>query len=122
MFELTGEEYRILRSQFGTLKQGGHSKYLPMAFTEQGVAMLSNVLNSEKAISVNINITRVFTKLRQMLTDNTDIHLEIEKIKHSLDSQDKNIELVFQYLDELKIKHPPLLPDRERVGFKIGRH
>ncbi|SEL94013.1 ORF6N domain-containing protein [Parapedobacter koreensis] len=122
MFELSDGEYHVLRSQIGTLKQGGHSKYPPMAFTEQGVAMLSSVLNSTQAIAVNIQIMRIFTKIRQILMDNTDIRLEIEKIKRSLDNHDKNIGLVFQYLDELndKIARPPLLPDRERVGFKIG--
>ncbi|MFB2121316.1 ORF6N domain-containing protein [Parapedobacter sp. 2B3] len=123
MFELTNEEHRILRSQFGTLKQGEHSKYLPMVFTEQGIAMLSSVLNSQRAIQVNIRIMRIFNQLRTAIMSETDIRLEIEKIKRSLDNQDKNIELVFQYLDELndKIKRPPLLPDREMVGYKIGQ-
>ncbi|HWV74419.1 MAG TPA: ORF6N domain-containing protein [Pseudosphingobacterium sp.] len=123
MFELSKEEYRMLRSQFGTLKHGEHAKYLPMAFTEQGVAMLSSVLNSPQAIAVNIQIMRIFTKLRQILMDNTDIRLEIEKIKRSLDNNNKNIELVFQYLDELnnKIKHPPIQQNREILGYKIGQ-
>jgi regulator of replication initiation timing len=90
MFELTDIEFSSLRSQIGTLKRGEHSKYLPMAFTEQGVAMLSSVLNSRRAISVNIQIIRIFTKLRQMFFDNTDLRLEIEKIKTKLDSHDKN--------------------------------
>lgn len=122
MFELTNGEYRILRSQFGTLKQGEHSKYSPMVFTEQGVAMLSSVLNSKRAIQVNILMMRIFNQLRTAIMSETDIRLEIERIKRSLGNHDKNIELVFQYLDELneKIKNPPLLPDRERVGYKIG--
>ena len=82
MFELTSTEYEILRSQFGTLKQGGHSKYLPMAFTEQGVAMLSSVLNSPPAIKVNIQIIRVFTKIREVLTETLTVKLEIEHIKN----------------------------------------
>jgi len=87
--------------------------------------MLSSILNSERAVSVNIQIMRVFTRIRQMLSDNTELRLEIEKIKRKLDNQDKNTELIFQYLDELndKIKRPPpLLPDREMVGYKIGRN
>ena len=65
MFELTAEEYDSLRCQLGILKRGEHSKYAPMAFTEQGVAMLSSVLNSPTAIKVNIQIIRVFTKMRE---------------------------------------------------------
>ena len=75
MFELNKEEYESLRSQFGTLKRGEHSKYLPMAFTEQGVAMLSSVLNSKLAIEVNIQIIRVFSKMRAMILSNKDILL-----------------------------------------------
>ena len=75
MFELTTNKYESLRSQFGTLKRGEHSKFLPMVFTEQGVAMLSSVLNSERAIKVNIQIIRIFTRIRQMLMDNTELRL-----------------------------------------------
>ena len=117
MFELTLEEYGSLRSQFGTLKQGAHSKYLPIVFTEQGVAMLSSVLNSKQAINVNIQIMRIFTKVRQMLTDNLSVKLEIEVIKAKLASQDKNIELVFNYLDELIDKQENPQP-RKQIGFK----
>jgi hypothetical protein len=117
MFELTLEEYESLRSQFGTLKQGAHSKYLPIVFTEQGVAMLSSVLNSKQAINVNIQIMRIFTKVRQMLTDNLSVKLEIEVIKTKLASQDKNIELVFNYLDELIEKQVNPQP-RKQIGFK----
>jgi hypothetical protein len=67
MFELTKNEYDSLRCQFGTLKRGEHSKYLPMAFIEQGVAMLSSVLNSEHAVEVNISIMRAFVHLRKMI-------------------------------------------------------
>ncbi|MFC1822774.1 ORF6N domain-containing protein, partial [Thermodesulfobacteriota bacterium] len=66
MFELTRDEYNTLRSQSGTLKRGAHSKYLPMAFTEQGVAMLSSVLNTDRAIEVNIVIMRAFVQLRKI--------------------------------------------------------
>jgi len=84
MFELTIDEYNSLRSQIGTLKRGQHAKYLPMAFTEQGVSMLSSVLNSSSAINVNILIIRIFTRIRQMFLDNTELRLEIEKIKGKL--------------------------------------
>lgn len=117
MFELTTEEYHILRSQKGTLKQGEHSKYLPMAFTEKGVAMLSSVLNSQRAINVNIQIIRIFTRIRQLFIDNTELRLEIEKIKTKLDNQGKNMEVVFRYLDEL-IEQKEKPQPRKRIGFK----
>lgn len=78
MFQLTREEYSSLRLQIETLKQGAHSKFLPYAFTEQGVAMLSSVLNSKQAIVVNIQIIRVFTKMREIISSNKDILLKLE--------------------------------------------
>jgi len=120
MFELTEKENEILRRQFGTLGWGTYSKYLPMAFTEQGVAMLSSVLNSDKAVEVNIQIIRVFTKMRQMLADNTEVRLEIEKIKKKLDNHGKNMEIVFQHLDELIEKKENKKP-RKLIGYKIKK-
>lgn len=117
MFELTKEENEILRSQFVTLKRGQHSKYLPFAFTEQGVAMLSSVLNSDRAIMVNIQIIRVFVDMRDMLTDTLSLKLDIENVKKKLESHDKNIELVFNYLDELMEKQENPKP-RKQIGFK----
>ena len=116
MFELTQQEYEILRSQFGTSSWGG-MRYVPMAFTEQGVAMLSSVLNSPTSIKVNIQIIRVFTKIRQILGDNLSMKLEIEEIKEKLSNNTKNIELVFSYLDELNDKKENSEP-RKEIGFK----
>ena len=116
MFELTKVEYEILRSQFGTSSWGG-SRIEPMVFTEQGVAMLSSVLSSPTAIRVNIEIIRIFTKIRESLTDNLNIKLEIEDIKKKLTNQDKNIELVFSYLDELIDKQENPL-QRTKIGYK----
>jgi hypothetical protein len=116
MFQLTKAEFEILIFQIGTSKWGGRRK-LPYAFTEQGVAMLSGVLNSERAIKVNIQIMRVFTKVREILMDNMSIRLEIEEIKKKLTNQDKNIELVFSYLDELIEKHDNK-KDIQVKGFK----
>lgn len=116
MFQLTPKEYESLRFQIGILNRGGHSKYMPYVFSEQGVAMLSSVLTSDRAIAVNIQIMRIFTRIRQMLMDNTELRLEIEKIKKKLDNHDKNMEIVFQYLDELiEKKEKP----RKQIGFKI---
>ena len=116
MFELSIEEFTILRSQFVTSSWGG-ARYVPMAFAEQGVAMLSSVLKSKQAIHVNIQIMRVFTRMREMLTDTLSLKLDIEEIKKKLENQDKNIELVFSYLDEL-IEKKDNPESRKRVGFK----
>lgn len=128
MFQLTKDEWANLKSQFVMSSWGGRRRE-PFVFTEHGVLMLSSVLNSKRAIQVNIRIMRVFNQIRTAVIGTTDIRLEIAEIKNALarqskrqDDQDKNVELVFQYLDELneKIKRPPLLPDRERVGYKIS--
>jgi len=116
MFQLTKEEFDNLIFQFGTSSWGG-TRSLPFAFTEQGVAMLSGVLNSDRAIQVNIQIMRIFTKLREMLVENLSIRIEIESIKKKLVNQDKSIELVFSYLDELIEKHENPQP-RKQIGFK----
>jgi hypothetical protein len=118
MFQLTKEEFDILIFQIGASNWGGRRK-LPYAFTEQGVAMLSGVLNSELAITVNIQIMRVFTKVREILMDNLSVRLEIEEIKKQLVNHDKNIELVFSYLDELIEKHDNPKP-RKAIGFKTS--
>lgn len=101
MFELTEEENEILRSQFGTLKQGAHTKYLPMAFTEQGVAMLSSVLNSEQAILVNIHIIRVFTRMREMLLSHRELLQKLEQLESRLSGHDEEIQAIFDHLTEL---------------------
>lgn len=112
MFELDESEFKFLRSQIVTLnKRGTHSKYLPNVFTEQGIAMLSSVLRSPQAIQVNIQIMRVFTRIRQMVADYTTLQLEIAEIKYAVekiskrqDGQDKNVELIFEYIDRLQEK------------------
>jgi len=92
-------------------------RYAPMVFTEQGVAMLSSVLNSDRAIAVNIKIIRIFTKMRELLNDNLSLRLEIEEIKKKVTSQSKNIELVFSYLDEL-IDKKENEKERTKIGYK----
>lgn len=119
MFELTKIEYENLRSQFVTSSWGG-ARYLPMVFTEQGIAMLSSVLKSERAIAVNIKIIRVFTQIRNLLNDNLELRLEIEEIKKKLTNHSKNIELVFNYLDELIEKKTTEKP-RTKIGFKKNK-
>jgi len=116
MFELNEQEFENLRSHFGTSNWGG-TRYLPMAFTEQGVAMLSSVLNSPTAIKMNIQIIRVFTRIRGILSDTMSMKLEIEEIKKKLTNHSKNIELVFNYLDELVDKKENTVP-RKKIGYK----
>lgn len=115
MFELTKDEYDSLRYQFGTLKRGAHSKYLPFVFTDQGVAMLSSVLSSSRAIQVNIAIMRTFTKLREIMATHKDLKRKIEEMEKKYDGQ---FQLVFAAIKELldKFKEP------EKPKGKIGFH
>jgi phage regulator Rha-like protein len=117
MFELTEEEFRILRSQFVTSSWGGQ-RYLPYVFTEHGVLQLANVLRSKRARQMSIRIIEVFVKMREMLVDTLNIKLDIEAIKKKLSNQDKSIELVFSYLDELIEKENP--KPRKQIGFRIN--
>lgn len=119
MFQLTEIEWETLKSQNATSSWGGRRK-LPYVFTEHGVLMLSSALNSKKAIAVNIQIMRIFTKLREMLTDNLSLKLDIEEIKKKLSNHSKNIELVFNYLDELIEKKDNEKP-RKEIGYKADR-
>ncbi|HEY4715351.1 MAG TPA: ORF6N domain-containing protein [Candidatus Paceibacterota bacterium] len=114
MFQLTKDEYKSLRSQFVTLNngRGQHRKYLPYVFTEQGVAMLSSVLNSKKAIQVNIQIIRTFTKLRELLATNTKIRQKIEQMEKKYDSK---LRQVFDILKQLLMQESKTKP---QIGFK----
>ncbi len=120
MFEITKEEYADLRSQIGTLKQGQHSKYPPMVFTEQGVAQLSGVINSDRAIKVNIQIIRLFTKMRSLLMTHKDLILKVEKMEQELKGQGKEIRVLFEYIKKL-IQAKDQQEDqasRKRIGYK----
>jgi hypothetical protein len=114
MFQLTGTEFENLKSQFVTSSWGGRRK-LPFAFTEQGVSMLSGVLNSETAIRVHIQIIRVFAKMRELLLTQKDILLQLEKIEKKLTGHDEDIKLIFQYLKQLL---NPAQPPRRKIGFR----
>ncbi len=116
MFQLNKEEASELsRSQFVTLKRGQNIKYLPHAFTENGVAMLSSVLNSERAIQVNIQIMRTFTKLREMFISHKDLKQKIKEMEKKYDAQFK---IVFNAIKELM--SPPEKQVR-KIGFKIEK-
>ena len=116
---MSKDELKDWRSQIATSNSDKMGlRYPPFCFTEHGVLMLSSVLNSKRAIEVNIQIMRIFTKIRQILTDNLSFKREIEEIKKKLNNHDKNIELVFSYLDELMEKHENPSP-RKQIGYKI---
>jgi len=117
MFELTKEEVDSLRCQTGILEtgRGQHSKYLPYVFTEQGVAMLSSVLHSERAIIVNIQIMRIFTKLRQMLSTHEELKRKIEDMENRYDHQFRVIFDAIKQLIEEDLK-----PKRD-IGFERNK-
>ena len=103
MFQLNNQEVAILRSQFVTSRSWGGSRYLPYVFTEQGVAMLSSVLNSERAIQVNIEIMRAFVRLRSLLASHKDLAAKLQSLEKKYDGQFK---VVFEAIREL-MKPPP---------------
>ncbi len=114
MFQLTETEWKNLKSQNATSSWGGRRK-IPYAFSEHGVLMLSSVLNSDRAIQVNIQIMRIYAKLREMLLTNKDILLKLEKLERKALQYDGDIKLIFKYLKELL--DTPTEPMR-KIGFK----
>jgi len=114
MFQLTPDEYNSLRFQFGTLKRGEHSKYLPYAFTEQGVAMLSSVLRSKRAVQVNIEIMRAFVRLRKMLASNVALARKLAALEKKYDEQFK---VVFDAIRALMT--PKSDRSRKKIGFQV---
>lgn len=112
MFQLTRVEFENLRFHFGTSSWGGQ-RYMPFAFTENGVAMLSSVLNSTRAIQVNIQIMRTFTRLRELLLTHKELHRKIEDMENKYDVQ---FRVVFDAIRELMA--PPTKP-RKKIGFEI---
>jgi hypothetical protein len=119
MFELSPEESNNLRSQFGTSSWGG-ARYVPVVFTEHGVIMLASVLNSERAIQVNIQIVRIFTRMREILASHKELLLKLEKIAHKLAEHDDQILVLFEYLKKLEQAKNKMLEKQNRklVGFK----
>jgi len=117
MFQLSKEEYEFLRSQTVTLKtgRGRHRKYLPYAFTEQGIAMLSSVLRSEQAVQVNIAIMRTFVQLRQLTADHKALARRLRQLE---EKYDKQFAVVFDAIRELM--NPPE-PKKHPIGFVHGK-
>jgi ORF6N domain len=116
MFQLTADEAQLLRSQSVTLKpgRGRHRKYLPYAFTQEGVAMLSSVLRSERAIQVNIGIMRAFVRLRLLLSSNAELAQRLDELEKRYDEQ---FQVVFQAIRELM--SPPPAEPRGDIGFRL---
>lgn len=116
MFEMTKEELENWRSQFGTSNSADKMglRYAPFVFTELGIAMLSSVLNSKTAIEVNIQIIRIFTKMREMLLTHKDILLKLEQLERKVGDHNEDIQLIFEYLKQLL--NPPQ-PPRRKIGF-----
>ena len=122
MFRLTKEEFlrcqfgtSSLGSQFATPKRGGR-RYLPYVFTEQGVAMLSSILNSERAIQVNIAVMRVFVRLRQILSNHKELVHKLKELERKIEDHDEQIIAIFEAIRQL-MEPPPEKPKR-RIGFR----
>ncbi len=119
MFELSQKEFENLRSQFGTSSWGG-LRYSPMAFTEQGIAMLSSILNSDRAIQVNIRIIRIFVKMRELLLNQKDFVKQLKEIAHKVEGHDENINLIFEYLRQLEQSRQQQEEQvkRKKIGYR----
>ena len=113
MFELTNGEYDILRSQFGASSWGGR-RYHPYAFTEQGVAMLSSVLHSKRAVHVNVQIMRAFVKLREILSTNKELAFTLKQLETKVEKHDEEIQAIFEVIRRLMAQ--PEKPKRP-IGF-----
>ena len=119
VFQITKDERELLRSQFATFKEStAKRKYLPYVFTEQGVAMLSSVLQSKDAINVNVEIMRTFVKLRHVLKVDDSLIERVRKLELDSDEMKKIFKFVFDKFDQLEAKIPLLPKDRKKIGLK----
>jgi len=114
MFQLEAEEYRLLRFQIGIIEKGRHSKYLPYAFTEQGIAMLSSVLHSERAISVNIAIMRAFVSLKSFLLSHEELGQRLDELESRVENHDEQIQRIF---DAIRKMMAPESKPVKKIGF-----
>lgn len=116
MFELNKDEQSSLRYHFGTLNRGEHAKYLSFAFSEQGVAMLSSVLKSKRAVEVNILIMRAFVKMRELLYSDKSLAHKVEKLETQMEVQGKSLQQVIQIVSQL-LEQPE--PEPKNIGFSV---
>ena len=115
MYQITGEEYEALRSQFAMSKKGrGGRRYLPHVFTEQGIAMVSSILHSPRAIQVNIQIMRTFVKLRELMISHKDLAQKIHNLERKFKEHDKNFVIVFEAIKQLL---KPSARPKKQIGF-----
>jgi hypothetical protein len=119
MFQLTKAEWDDLKSQIVTSSWGGSRRATPYAFTEQGVAMLSSVLNSKRAVRVNIEIMRAFVRLRQVLAENTGLARRLDELESRVGQHDQQFVAVIQAIRELMT--PPQAPTKRRIGFRTDK-
>jgi hypothetical protein len=117
MFELTAEEAEFVRCQLGTLQTGPHFRYLPLAFTEQGVAMLSSVLQSPQAVQVNIAVMRAFVRLRETLSLHKELAHKLTELERRIESHDESIQTLFEAIRQLMT--PPAPPQKKPIGFHV---
>jgi phage regulator Rha-like protein len=115
MFQLSKEEAEASRCQIGTLKRGQNIKYLPYAFTEHGILMLSSVLNSPRAIQVNITIMRAFVKLRELMMTHRDLAKRIDELERQYADHGEKIVMIFDAIRQLMT--PSAEPKRRKIGF-----
>ena len=118
MFQLTNEEFKNLKSQIVTSSWGGIRRANPYAFTEQGVAMLSSILNSKRAVQVNIQIMRTFVRLRQMMMTHKELAGKLSELERKIESQGGDIKTIFTVLKQLMA--PPFEPPKRKIGFHVN--
>ena len=117
MFQITKDEFTNLRFQFGTSSSGwGGTRKLPYAFTEQGIAMLSSVLRSKRAVQVNIAIMRAFVKLKEILSTHKELAQKLKELKYKIETHDEQITAIFEAINQLLA--PPPAPKR-KIGFEV---
>ncbi|MBN2890576.1 MAG: ORF6N domain-containing protein [Bacteroidales bacterium] len=120
MIELTEEEYGELKELMGKQSRGQHSKYPPFAFTEHGVLMLASVLNSERAIKINVQIIRIFNQMRTLLLTHQEIFRKLEELEQKGIARDEKIMIIFEYLREFEEAKQKEIEyqNRKRIGYK----
>jgi len=120
MFELTEEEHIEVKARMAPIGRGAHSKYLPFVFTEHGVLMLSSILNSERAIQVNIRVVRIYVRMREITMLHRDLLQRIKGIEGKLREQDNQFMIIFEYLKQFEeIKHDNLeKKNRPKIGYR----